>query len=903
MAAPKLQHNHSFTFQQSSPLDTLVRRSSSRRTNVRPAATRSLNHSGQDTYPMSPYIPNVPIDSPPRQQRPNNQLAPQSPLLHTQFRGSTISTNTNPDNSFLDQSMSDMAGDQSHQAEYGMYPDTTGVNPTSSGHPSHRQVSSPKLDPENTEQWEDAYAGMSSQIQPAGTLPFQVDGDDGSLPTVVISPADYEVHSPVLQPTRGGKAPIAAPPRFNFSRPGRPPALPPDDHKRAVIERNLGRHQPVAGATGPSSSMPDLLSNSQPLAYHSGLSSSSRSYRDVAPSTSNTHPSIPLSSVATDMPLLQSSSRGRDVFGQPAPKQPEPIQPLKPIMPIAPGAIRGPGYPHALNSYGRPSNTTTPLIKPPTLDSMPRPDSAAQYSIRSISIYSNMSSAEPSPSAGQLFGNESRSMPFKDLSHATTVTQSGWEGRANVRGEGAHSHPELTLPNPHIQNVSAGPPTSVLNEQQGRHAYPEPLSSRSPSSTTSWQSGEHNNIPAGQKQLPPPSAQSPHSGFPASLSSGVALATSYLAQNPSSESSSASLVHQNSSGNMVTSGHLHQYDQAPYASSSSTAQQRSPAGQPAWASTPDLTNSHRSTSKSSMRSHDKPGGKASPQSFSDRSPTSPTEPPLPSTAVREHVQLPRGPPSRAVSPAGSVYSQYSFYQLDGSSRSSPTGSTPQLSSQSAGFQPLPLGEARPTLLSPTYTPPTRPPGAVRFESNPAISEQESQTAHDFLQLGIQHHENNRLRDAAWCFERSAKEGGGCGVGMVMWGLSLRHGWGCEKNELLGFKWLQKAAESAVKDLENTKKDGGDKHRVQNELVIAIYEVGQCFFQGWGVRKDLKMAVSYYTVAAKMGDADAQHDLGFCLANGKGCKKDRKEAAKWHRAAIAQGASDVGMAWVYKEKFQ
>ena len=39
------------------------------------------------------------------------------------------------------------------------------------------------------------------------------------------------------------------------------------------------------------------------------------------------------------------------------------------------------------------------------------------------------------------------------------------------------------------------------------------------------------------------------------------------------------------------------------------------------------------------------------------------------------------------------------------------------------------------------------------------------------------------------------------------------------------------------------------------------------------------------MAAKLGDADAQHDLGFCLANGKGCKKDRKEAAKWHRAAV------------------
>jgi len=72
------------------------------------------------------------------------------------------------------------------------------------------------------------------------------------------------------------------------------------------------------------------------------------------------------------------------------------------------------------------------------------------------------------------------------------------------------------------------------------------------------------------------------------------------------------------------------------------------------------------------------------------------------------------------------------------------------------------------------------------------------------------------------------------------------------------------------------------------------------------------------VAAKLGDADAQNDLAFCLANGRGCKKDRKEAAKWYRAAVsvdyphssptlssakvAQGVSDVGLAWIYKEKF-
>lgn len=61
--------------------------------------------------------------------------------------------------------------------------------------------------------------------------------------------------------------------------------------------------------------------------------------------------------------------------------------------------------------------------------------------------------------------------------------------------------------------------------------------------------------------------------------------------------------------------------------------------------------------------------------------------------------------------------------------------------------------------------------------------------------------------------------------------------------------------------------------------------------------------SYYTIAAELGDADAQMDLAFCLANGKGCKKNKSEAARWYREAIKQGQSDVGLAWIYKEKYQ
>jgi TPR repeat protein len=96
--------------------------------------------------------------------------------------------------------------------------------------------------------------------------------------------------------------------------------------------------------------------------------------------------------------------------------------------------------------------------------------------------------------------------------------------------------------------------------------------------------------------------------------------------------------------------------------------------------------------------------------------------------------------------------------------------------------------------------------------------------------------------------------------MLMWGLALRHGWGCEKNEKFAFKWLTRAAESAVENLENARAGGAidsnavqaytihlfDRTRTsccqQTELVLAIYEVGQCFFQGWGVAKDQKMAV-------------------------------------------------------------
>ncbi|EKM60505.1 uncharacterized protein PHACADRAFT_246494 [Phanerochaete carnosa HHB-10118-sp] len=266
-------------------------------------------------------------------------------------------------------------------------------------------------------------------------------------------------------------------------------------------------------------------------------------------------------------------------------------------------------------------------------------------------------------------------------------------------------------------------------------------------------------------------------------------------------------------------------------------------------------------------------------------PRPPPQQPLPPTPA-QHLPLPSG--ARAPSPQGSLYSSYSYYPYEAPLPS--PGSQTHLS---------PLPSPKIAVYSPSSS---RNPSPARDAALPEDPLKNPQTAQDYLQLGIQHHLANKLAESAVCFEKSATIGGGCGMGMLMWGLAQRHGWGCAQSESRGFKWLQKAAEVALSDLEAERAAGINKKAVKSEMVLAIYEVGQSFFRGWGVNKDKKMAVSYFRLASELGDPDAQQELAFCLANGKGCKKDRKEAAKWYRAAVAQGASDIGLAWIYKEKF-
>ncbi|KDE09373.1 hypothetical protein MVLG_00280 [Microbotryum lychnidis-dioicae p1A1 Lamole] len=261
--------------------------------------------------------------------------------------------------------------------------------------------------------------------------------------------------------------------------------------------------------------------------------------------------------------------------------------------------------------------------------------------------------------------------------------------------------------------------------------------------------------------------------------------------------------------------------------------------------------------------------------------------------------------------AASLYSNYSFYSLPTTMGASVFGGSKPGSIRSpTETEHSPSSPRAPSSMSishPTFEK-AKAGRKVEMTTTPegeVVPRNEPQTCEDYLILGIHYHENGELPRAAWYFEQSAKQDGGCPAGMLMHALTLRHGWGCQVNTQLGFKYLQAAAEFVVEDIDHEKAGDHsllDTKASKNELVLALHEIGVSFRFGWGVPRDKKMAVAYFTLAADLGDVDAQTDLAFCYANGKGCKKDLRMAAHYYRLAVKQGAESFGLSWIWKAKY-
>ena len=147
---------------------------------------------------------------------------------------------------------------------------------------------------------------------------------------------------------------------------------------------------------------------------------------------------------------------------------------------------------------------------------------------------------------------------------------------------------------------------------------------------------------------------------------------------------------------------------------------------------------------------------------------------------------------------------------------------------------------------------------------------------DDIQEAIRLHEEGDLPRSTQMFGRLADpRGANNALSQVLYGLALRHGWGCTENEELAATYLSYAASNSA-EIESLALGAGSKKggSAKGELTLAIFELANCFRNGWGVKKDPVAAKQYYETAANLGDVDAMNEVAWCYLEGFGTKKDK-----------------------------
>jgi len=191
------------------------------------------------------------------------------------------------------------------------------------------------------------------------------------------------------------------------------------------------------------------------------------------------------------------------------------------------------------------------------------------------------------------------------------------------------------------------------------------------------------------------------------------------------------------------------------------------------------------------------------------------------------------------------------------------------------------------------------------DNRPVISRSISDAqGDDHIQEAIRLHEAGDLTNSTKMFGRLADPNGeNNALSQVLYGLALRHGWGIPPDPSLAITYLSQAASNCAtiesQALSLGMKGGG---AAKGELVLAIYELANCFRHGWGVNKDPIAARSYYETAANLGDTDAMNEAARCYEEGFGGRKDKFRAAQMYRMAEERGSKTLGNSWIWKDKY-
>ena len=192
-------------------------------------------------------------------------------------------------------------------------------------------------------------------------------------------------------------------------------------------------------------------------------------------------------------------------------------------------------------------------------------------------------------------------------------------------------------------------------------------------------------------------------------------------------------------------------------------------------------------------------------------------------------------------------------------------------------------------------------GASRPGMTRKVSDQQGDVD---IQQAIRLHDNGQLEQATQMFKQLANPNGiNNALGQVLYGLALQHGWGCEENKEEGLTYLTLAARNSA-SIESAALSSGAKSggAAKGELVLAIFEMAQCFRRGWGTPIDKSAARQYYETAANLGDVDAMTEVAWCYVEGFGGPKDKWKAAQYLRRAEGKGKKELGNTWIWKEKY-
>lgn len=169
-----------------------------------------------------------------------------------------------------------------------------------------------------------------------------------------------------------------------------------------------------------------------------------------------------------------------------------------------------------------------------------------------------------------------------------------------------------------------------------------------------------------------------------------------------------------------------------------------------------------------------------------------------------------------------------------------------------------------------------------------------------LQHGIDLYEQGNVEESTELFRQLADS---VPVAQVLYGLALRHGWGCDKDPEKAFAMLERAAKHSAQDMEaGLGQDKNSQVQVRGEMVLAIYELGNSFRNGWGCKRDDRLAKTYYETAARLGDVDAMVATAQCYLQGIGTKKNKYLAALYYRFAEERGHVEVSNSWIWKSKY-